>query len=428
MEGAASFGLGIGTTCARSRSPHRGREAYSTFSAASGSAFAARRDGIRQARRATLANRMALTPNTTGSVGLTSIRKPAVNGVTTAAARDPSAHPIGVNRRAEPRPGQCDWRGAPAAATYVEQTARQWHDAVSVAEPPLDGRWFVTKGRTTKQGNSFTGHRGSARSPWIYVVPVATALAGSAWALLSTDASSAGGQSPEPVLQSLRVEILREFPHDTTAFTQGLLWREGWLYESTGQPGESTLRRVDPRTGDVMQMVDIPAEFHGEGLALVEDRLLMLTYKAERGFVYDVETFDTLRTFEYPGEGWGLCYDGRRLVMSNGSDTLAFRNPETFEETDAVQVTMRGQARTQLNELECVDDMVYANIWLDDYIVIIDPSSGRVTHQIDASGLLTAEESLGADVLNGVAYDPQADTFYITGKDWPKMFEVRFVQ
>ena len=175
-------------------------------------------------------------------------------------------------------------------------------------------------------------------------------------------------------------------------------------------------------------MIDIPPVFFGEGLALVDDRLFMLTYRAERGFVYDVETFDTLSTFRYRGEGWGLCYDGRRLLMSNGSDRLVFRDPATFEETGSIGVTMRGQPRTQLNELECVDDVVYANIYQDDYLVIIDPSSGRVTHQIDASGLLTNQEALGADVLNGVAYDPQADTFYITGKYWPKMFEVRFVE
>ena len=257
---------------------------------------------------------------------------------------------------------------------------------------------------------------------------VAVALVGGVWALLSMDTTSVIGQSSSPILQSLRVEILREFSHDTSAYTQGLLWRDGWLYESTGQPGESTLRRVDPRNGAVMQMIDIPAVFFGEGLALVEERLFMLTYRAERGFVYDVETFDTLSTFRYRGEGWGLCYDGRRLLMSNGSDKLVFRDPATFEETGSIRVTMRGQPRTQLNELECVDDVVYANIYQDDYLVIIDPSSGRVTHQIDASGLLTNQEALGTDVLNGVAYDPQADTFYITGKYWPKMFEVRFVE
>ena len=281
---------------------------------------------------------------------------------------------------------------------------------------------------TTKRSHPHIRQRATGRSRWVVIVAVAAALGWSAWALRSTDASSAGGQPSPPVLRSLRVDILREIPHDTTAYTQGLLWRDGWLYESTGQRGQSTLRRVDPRTGNVMQVADIPAEFWGEGLALVQDRLFMLTYQAEQGFVYDVDTFDTLSTFQYEGDGWGLCYDGRRLVMSNGSDTLAFRDPETFEETGAVTVTMRGQPRTQLNELECVDGAVYANIFQYDDIVIIDPSSGRVTHQIDASGLLTTEESLAADVLNGVAYDPRADTFYITGKNWPKMFEVRFVE
>ena len=230
------------------------------------------------------------------------------------------------------------------------------------------------------------------------------------------------------MVRSLRVDVLREIPHDTTAYTQGLLWHDGWLYESTGQYGESRLNRIDPATGDVVQQIRISPAFFGEGLALIEDRLVMLTYKAERAFVYDRDTFEQVQTFSYRGEGWGLCHDGQRLVMSNGSDTLSFRNPLTFEETGSVAVTLRGRPQTQLNELACVGDSIYANVYQEDYLVVIDPQSGRVTHQIDASGLLTTEEARGVDVLNGIAHDPNTETFYITGKDWPKMFEVRFVE
>ena len=257
----------------------------------------------------------------------------------------------------------------------------------------------------------------------------AVALAGSAWALwLSSGTDARETQSAVRILRSLRVSVLRTIPHETSAYTQGLVWHDSYLYESTGQYGESRLRQIDPRTGAVDQQISISPAFFGEGLALVGDNeLFMLTYQAERGMVYDLETFDQIRTFRYRGEGWGLCYDGRRLIMSNGSDTLTFRDPSTFKEIGAVRVTLRGLPLTKLNELECVSDRVYSNVYQDDAIVIIDPSSGRVTHQIDASGLLTPEETRGTDVLNGIAYDPNTETFYITGKDWPKMFEVQFV-
>ena len=256
----------------------------------------------------------------------------------------------------------------------------------------------------------------------------AAALVATGWGLYSAGAPE---QPPAPsasVVRTLRVDVLRELPHDTTAYTQGLLWWNGSLYESTGRYGESTLRRLDPETGAVEQRIDVPPAFFGEGLARTGDRLIMLTWMAERAFVFDLDTFEVLRSFRYRGEGWGLCHDGRRLVMSNGSDTLTFRDPETFEPLGAVPVTLRGRPQTDLNELECVDGAVYANVWQHDYLVRIDPDSGRVTHQIDAAGLLSRDEARGVDVLNGVAYDPGADTFYITGKWWPKMFEVRFVE
>ena len=229
-------------------------------------------------------------------------------------------------------------------------------------------------------------------------------------------------------MRSLRVDVLREIPHDTTAYTQGLLWWHDKLYESTGQHGTSTLRRVHPDTGAVEQRVDIEPDYFAEGLARVDDRLIQLTWKAQLGFVYDADTFATVATFRYRGEGWGLCHDGTRLIMSDGSDTLTFRDRRSFEATGSVRVTLRGQPQYDLNELECVNDIVYANVWEHDYIVRVDPTSGRITHQIDAAGLLTRDEALGTDVLNGIAYNPAAGTFYITGKLWPKMFEVRFVE
>ncbi len=269
--------------------------------------------------------------------------------------------------------------------------------------------------------------RPSVRSRWVIGGAAALAVVVAAWALVSSETSPAGASQPLTVV-SLRADVLREIPHDPTAYTQGLLWRDGALYESTGQYGSSRLSRIDPHTGAVEQQVFIAPTFFGEGLAQVGDELLMLTWQAERGLVFDIDTFEQTRAFRYRGQGWGLCHDDERLIMSNGSETLTFRDPATFEEIGAVRVTLRGHPLDQLNELECVGALVYANVYQDDYLVIIDPSTGRVTHQIDAADLLTPQESRSVDVLNGVAYDPDGDTFYITGKLWPKMFEVRFVE
>lgn len=265
------------------------------------------------------------------------------------------------------------------------------------------------------------------RRRWALLTLAALAVGG--WALGSAGLPGRRAPRAEPnVVRTLRVDIVRELPHDTSAYTQGLLWWDGSLYESTGRYGESTLRRLDPETGAVEQRAAVPPAFFGEGLARTGGRLVMLTWMAERALVYDLRSFESVRTFRYRGEGWGLCHGGGRLVMSNGSDTLTFRDAETFEPLGEVRVTLRGRPRDKLNELECVDGAVYANVWQEDYIVRIDPASGRVTHQIDAAGLLSRDEARGVDVLNGIAYQPEAGTFYITGKWWPKMFEVRFVE
>ena len=276
-------------------------------------------------------------------------------------------------------------------------------------------------------GAADAGGRTSGRtSRSLFLALGLVALAAGGWAFLASAPAETTAAQRASVVQSLSVKVHRAFPHDTSAYTQGLLWWDGRLYESTGQYGSSDLRRLDPETGDVEQELDLSPAYFGEGLARVDDRLIMLTWKAQRAFVFGLERFDEQRTFRYDGEGWGLCNDGSRLVMSNGSNRLTFRDLRTFEVLGDVPVTLRGFPLTQLNELECVGDAVYANVYQTDFLVRIDPDTGRVTHYIEASGLLTREEARGVDVLNGIAFDPGAETFYITGKLWPKMFEVTF--
>lgn len=257
------------------------------------------------------------------------------------------------------------------------------------------------------------------------------------WVLKSVPASQASSPRVEPVIltsqpqmvpRSLRVDVLREFSHERDAYIQGLVWWNDWLFESTGRTGESTLRRLDPETGQVEQRIDLQEQYFGEGLALVDRRLIMLTWRAERAFTFDRDSFEQTETLRYRGEGWGLCYDGTRLVMSDGTDRLTFRDPVTFEPIGEQFVRLRGQPLYELNELECVDGLVYANVWEEDFLVRIDPETGQVTDYVNAAGLLKGTDRIGAEVLNGIAYNPRAGTFYITGKWWPKMFEVRFVE
>ncbi|HEV7506617.1 MAG TPA: glutaminyl-peptide cyclotransferase [Thermoanaerobaculia bacterium] len=236
--------------------------------------------------------------------------------------------------------------------------------------------------------------------------------------------------TPFRLPELLKVKVLATRHHDPAAFTQGLLVHEGSLYESTGLYGSSSLREVDPVSGAVKRKVDVPSEFFAEGLALVDDRLIQLTWKEQKALVYKLDGFASAGDLRYEGEGWGLCWDGKRLVMTDGSDKLTFRDPTTFAFLGEVTVTRAdrmGERVLELNELECVDGVVYANVWQTDEILRIDPLSGRVTAVIDASGLLTPEERQKADVLNGIAWDPQRKIFLITGKLWPKLFEVTFV-
>ncbi|WP_112141277.1 glutaminyl-peptide cyclotransferase [Glycomyces dulcitolivorans] len=229
------------------------------------------------------------------------------------------------------------------------------------------------------------------------------------------------------------VEVVETYDHDPGSFTQGLELGEHpefgtVLYESAGLYGESDIRIIDPETGEVLASQDLPAEDFAEGLTLTDDAIWQITWQEHRAYKRDLVTLDIIETVEYEGEGWGICYDGERLVMSDGSATLTFRDPVTFEETGTVDVENEGgEPVFSINELECSNGTVWANIWQTDQIIGIDPESGVVEAQVDASGLLTDEEAAGADVLNGIAKAEEDHTFYITGKQWPKLFLVRFV-
>jgi glutaminyl-peptide cyclotransferase len=246
------------------------------------------------------------------------------------------------------------------------------------------------------------------------------------WPALAAIACSAAPPPADPTAM-LRVEIVAAHPHDRAAFTEGLVADGRTFIESAGLYGASSLRRFDPRTGETFARVALPPELFGEGLALVGPRLIQLTWREGVALVYDAASLAVLERLSYQGEGWGLCYDGEALYMSDGSDRLTVRDPATFAVSRAVQVTRAGAPVGRLNELECVGETIYANVWLTDTIVAIDKRSGAVRAVIDAAGLLSADERSGANELNGIAYDAVSDAYWITGKNWPRMFEVRFV-
>lgn len=223
-------------------------------------------------------------------------------------------------------------------------------------------------------------------------------------------------------------EVVNTYPHDPDAFTQGLVYEAGGiLYEGTGLRGESSLRKVELETGKVLQIHRLADQYFGEGIAVYDDRIAQLTWQSNVGFVYEKESFQQTGDFEYPTEGWGLTYDDERLIMSDGTATLHFLDPDTFKEIGTVEVNDANGPVTRLNELEYIDGEVYANVWTTDRIVRIDPETGQVTAWIDLTGLLSQEERAKldqVDVLNGIAYDAENDRFFVTGKWWPTVFEI----
>jgi glutamine cyclotransferase len=233
----------------------------------------------------------------------------------------------------------------------------------------------------------------------------------------------AGGPPP-----NYTYRVVHSYPHDRRAFTQGLIYRKGFFYEGTGMNGQSGIRKVDIATGEVLQVHANQRQYFGEGITEWKGSIIQLTWQSEIGFVYDLTTFQQTRTFAYRGEGWGLTHDGARLIMSDGSSTLRFLDPTTFEESGRLIVRDQNGPVQNLNELEYVRGEIFANVWRTERIARISLKDGRVTGWIDLSGLLPPADRGGADVLNGIAYDEAGNRLFVTGKWWPRLFEIKIVQ
>jgi len=224
-------------------------------------------------------------------------------------------------------------------------------------------------------------------------------------------------------------KVVHTYPHDPLAFTQGLEFHDGFLYEGTGLEGQSSIRKVDLETGKVLQAATLDEQYFGEGITLVRDRIVELTWRAHQGFVYDAATFERLKIFTYPGEGWGLTHDAEHIYMSDGSAELRIWDPVTLRELRRITVRDAGRPVPMLNELEFVKGEIYANVWQTDRVARISPTDGQVLGWIDLTGLLpVAERGRGADVLNGIAYDVTHDRLFVTGKLWPKLFEIQLTR
>jgi glutamine cyclotransferase len=263
------------------------------------------------------------------------------------------------------------------------------------------------------------------RIPWrrTKVGAISILLLSAALLLFAGPPASASHATP---VESYRVAHV--YPHDRSAFTQGLVFVNGMLYEGTGLRGRSSIRMVDLNTGKVLQEHNLPAQYFGEGLTDWKNNLVELTWQAHIGFVYDRFSFRVLRTFTYPWEGWGLTHDSRHLILSDGTSTLHLLDPATFQPVGQIKVTDNGKAVLNLNELEYIHGEIYANVWQTDKIARISPATGKVIAWIDLAGLLPVVERRNSDaVLNGIAYDSKQNRLFVTGKLWPKLFEIKVV-
>jgi glutaminyl-peptide cyclotransferase len=219
--------------------------------------------------------------------------------------------------------------------------------------------------------------------------------------------------------------IVKTYPHDPSAFTEGLLYYNGLLYESTGRAGQSSVRETKLETGEVLRRRDLDPSYFGEGIVIWKTMLIQLTWKNEIGFVYDLKTFALRSTFHYAGEGWALTEDGSRLIMSDGTSDLRLLDPDTLNESGRIHVTCEGRAIQRINELEWIKGEIYANVWQTNVIVRIDPATGEVVGLIDLTDLTAATTKVtGDNVLNGIAYDAAADRLFVTGKLWPKLYQI----
>src|SRR5262245_42829367 len=231
-----------------------------------------------------------------------------------------------------------------------------------------------------------------------------------------------------PAATQYTYRVVKTYPHDRTAFTQGLEYRDGFLYEATGLVGHSAVRKLNLDTGKVLQSFDVPQPFFGEGITVFNQQIFELTWQTQTGFIYDKPTFRLLRSFNYSGEGWGLANDGKQIYMTDGSSQIRIWDPATLKEVRRINVLDGTKPVTALNELEFVKGEIFANVWQTDRIARISPADGRVLGWIDLSGILPAAERASSDaVLNGIAYDSTADRLFVTGKLWPKLFEIKIV-
>ncbi len=254
---------------------------------------------------------------------------------------------------------------------------------------------------------------------WIVVGALAAAAIGvAAWAQL--------GHRAGP--QSYGFKVVAVYPHDPNAFTQGLIVEKGQLYEGTGQYGASSIRRVDLKTGRVQKLHAIGQMYFGEGITILGGKLYQLTWKSGLAFVYDADTFTVQQTLQYPTEGWGLTHDGKQLILSDGSSTLRFLDPATFKTVREITVRDGGQAIDRLNELEYVDGEIWSNVWYDDRIARISPADGTVLGWIDLASIYPRSARGGDAVLNGIAYDKDAKRLFVTGKNWPQLYEIEIVR
>jgi len=224
-------------------------------------------------------------------------------------------------------------------------------------------------------------------------------------------------------------KVVNTYPHDRSAFTEGLVFEDGVLYEGTGLRGYSNLRRVKLETGEILQICELPPQFFGEGVTVYGNKIIQLTWQSHIGFIYDKYSFKLLQEFNYPDEGWGIAHDGKHLIMSDGTATLHFLDPETFEEISQIEVSANNTPVTRINELEYIQGEIYANIWQTERIARIDPLTGQVIGWIDLKGILSPEDgSETVDVLNGIAYDLKNSRLFVTGKFWPKLFEIELIR